>query len=102
MEVRLREGRTVVGHFVAGFVDAEEVQVADALELAAGHAVDSVLRKFRGLELSRIAVVEVVDDELASVPVADPVCTDPVLVPCLSSRHGEENTYQGHRPRSGR
>lgn len=59
---------------MASLVHTEEVQVADALELAAGHAVDSVLSKFRGLELSRVTVVEVVDNKLASVPVADPVC----------------------------
>lgn len=58
---------------MTSFVHAEEVQVADALELTARHAVDSVLSEFRSLELSRVAVVEVVDDELAAVPVADPV-----------------------------
>lgn len=62
---------------MASLVHTEEVQVADALELTAGHAVDSVLGEFCGLELGRVAVVEVVDNKLASVPVADPVCAVP-------------------------
>lgn len=59
---------------MSGLVDPQEVQVADRLELALGRARDGVLLERRRLELGGVCVVEVVGDELASEPVADPVC----------------------------
>lgn len=67
------ERLTVVWDFVAGFVDSEEVQVTNTLELTSRDTIDSVLGKFGGLELSRVGVFEVVHNKLASVPVANPV-----------------------------
>lgn len=76
---------TVVGNFVASFVHAEEVQVANRLELAIRLAIDGVLGKLRGLELGAVRVVDGVNHELATVPVANPVCKIIVLVMFLLS-----------------
>lgn len=108
---------TVVGHFVASFVHAEKVQVADALELAARHAVDRVFGEVCRLELGRTAVVEVFDDKLAAVPVADPVwgARVSVIPKCHPTAHAPYKrgggglfknqgwySYRDHPPKSGR
>lgn len=93
---------------MAGLVDTEEVEVVDGLELTTGDTVDGVLRKFLGLELGSTAIVQVVDDKLATVPVADPVCGEKQLASggllhaCHRHHQGQGGSYQGHQPKSGR
>lgn len=58
---------------MTSLVDPEEVEVSNRLELSVRRAINSVLGKRRGLELSAVGIVEVVHYKLATVPVADPV-----------------------------
>lgn len=65
--------RLVVGNLMTSLVDPQEVQVSNRLELPIGRAINSILSKRSRLELSTTRVVEVVDHQLGSIPVADPI-----------------------------
>lgn len=58
---------------MTSLVDPQEVQVSNRLELSVRRAINSVLSKRGRLELGTVGVVEVVDHQLGSVPVANPV-----------------------------
>lgn len=60
---------------MSSFVNTKEVEVAGSLELAGRLAAYSVLGKLSRLEGGAVGVVYRVDDQLRSVPVADPVFT---------------------------
>ena len=63
----------VKGHFVAGFVHAQEAEVAVLAHLAVLGAVDDEGRVAGGAELGRVDVVDLEGDGLAAEPVADVV-----------------------------
>lgn len=43
---------------MSGFINAEEVEVTNRLELAVGHSVDSVISELCGLESGTVRVVD--------------------------------------------
>lgn len=61
----------VVGHFMAGFVDAEERQVSILTHFAVLGAIDREGFVAGGCELGRVGVVQCERDCLAAEPVAD-------------------------------
>ena len=64
----------VKGHLVAGFVHAQEAEVAVLAHLAKLGPVDDERDVARGAELGRVDVVDFEGDGLAAEPVADVVC----------------------------
>lgn len=58
---------------MASLVDPQKVQVSNRFELSIRRAIDSVLRQRGRLKLGAVGVVQVVDHQLGSIPVANPV-----------------------------